>query len=79
MRKIILASGSKARREILREMGLKFTVVRSGAKESRKIKGSCGKLVMDNALRKACEVARRFDSGIVIAADTVVMAGRKII
>ncbi len=34
---------------------------------------------MRNALRKAKDVASRFDSGIVIAADTVVLSGRKII
>jgi len=34
---------------------------------------------MGNALRKARDVASRFDSGVVIAADTVVLVGRKII
>ena len=34
---------------------------------------------MRNARRKAEDVAKRFNSGIVIAADTVVLVGRKII
>ncbi len=79
MRKIILASKSKARRDLLNQIGLKFQIVESKAKEKRTIKGGCAKLVTENALRKAREVAKRFDTGIVIGADTVVLAGKKII
>lgn len=79
MRKIILASGSKARRALLRQMGLRFTVVRSRAPESRTMRRSCAALVVDNALRKARDVASSRTSGIVIAADTVVRVGKRII
>ena len=79
MRKIILASGSKARQDLLRQMGLKFCVARSGVRESRALKGSCADLVMGNALKKARCAARKFDAGIVIGADTVVLVGRSII
>jgi len=79
MRKIILASRSKARQKLLRQIGLKFTVVESKAKESRKLKGTCQALVIGNAVRKAEGVARRYKSGIVIAADTVVLVGKRII
>ena len=79
MRKIILASRSRARQRLLRQVGLKFKVAESKAGEDRVLKGSCGSLVIRNALRKAKDVALRFDSGIVIAADTVVLAGNKII
>ncbi len=79
MRKIILASKSKARRDLLKQIGLRFQVVESKAKERRIIKGSCAKLVTENALRKARKVAKRFDTGIVIGADTLVLAGKKII
>lgn len=79
MRKIILASRSKARQKLLKQMGLKFKVVGSKTKEKRLLKGKCSGLVIDNASRKARDVAARFDSGIVIAADTVVLAGKKII
>ena len=34
---------------------------------------------MDNALKKAKDVAKRYHSGIIIAADTVVLSGKKII
>ena len=79
MRKIILASRSKARQKLLKQIGLKFTVAGSSVKESRKLKGACAKLVIANALLKAKDVAKRYDSGIVIAADTVVLVGTKII
>jgi len=78
-RRIILASRSKARRKLLREIGLDFTVAVSDAKERRHIKTTCADLVVENALIKANDVARRFHSGIVISADTVVLVGKKII
>ncbi|MDD5505951.1 MAG: Maf family protein [Candidatus Omnitrophica bacterium] len=79
MRKIILASRSKARRALLKQIGLKFTVAGSSVKESRRLKGNCADLVIGNALLKAQDAARRYASGIVIAADTVVLVDGKII
>jgi len=79
MRKIILASRSKARRALLKQIGLKFTVAGSSVKESRRLKGSCADLVIGNALLKAQDAARRYASGIVIAADTVVLVDGRII
>lgn len=79
MRKIILASQSKQRQRLLRQIGLRFVTAKSDAREDKRLKGSCADLVIGNALRKARDVASRFDSGVVIAADTVVLAGRKII
>ena len=81
MRKIILASQSKQRQRLLKQIGLHFVSARSDVKEeaSLKLKAGCADLVMRNALRKAKDAANRFDSGVVIAADTVVLSGRKII
>ena len=79
MRKIILASRSKARRKLLKDIGIKFTVAVSKVKEGRAVKTDCAGLVIKNALAKARDVAGRFDSGLIIAADTVVLVGRKII
>jgi septum formation protein len=79
MRKIILASRSKARQALLRQIGLKFKVARSNVKEGRLLKQGCDRLVVENALKKARDVAKRFESGVVIAADTVVLVGKKII
>lgn len=79
MRRIILASRSKARSRLLRQIGLKFKVVESRAMEEELLKGRCGDFVIRNALKKAREVAGRFDSGVVIGADTVVLVGNRII
>lgn len=79
MRKIILASKSKARQKLLKDIGLKFTAASSCVKEKRHIKTNCGDLVTENALAKAKDVAGGFRTGIVIAADTVVLVGKKIV
>ena len=79
MRKIILASRSKARQKLLKQIGLKFQVVGSRVKEKRILKKGCGDLVVENALMKARDAAKKIDSGIVIATDTVVLVGTKII
>ncbi|MFA5148122.1 MAG: Maf family protein [Candidatus Omnitrophota bacterium] len=79
MRKIILASQSKQRQRLLNQIGLEFVTAKSGAREGMRLNGSCAKLVMSNALKKAEDVAKRYRSGVVIAADTVVLSGRKII
>ena len=78
-RKIILASRSAARRKLLKDIGLKFSICSSGVREKRIIKTNCGDLVVDNAMAKATDIAGRFSSGIVIAADTVVLVGKRII
>jgi septum formation protein len=79
MRRIILASRSKARRNLLKQMGLDFCVAVSNARESHDLRKGCGELVMRNALKKASDVARKYDSGVVISADTVVLVGKKLI
>ncbi|MFH0771761.1 MAG: nucleoside triphosphate pyrophosphatase [Candidatus Omnitrophota bacterium] len=78
-RKIILASQSRPRQKLLKNLGLRFISATSGVKEDKVLKGSCADLVIGNALKKARDIAGRFDSGVVIAADTVVLAGKKII
>ena len=80
MRNIILASRSKARQKLLRQIGLKFHVVEADVRESSSLKGKrCSALVIDNAVKKARAVAKRFDTGVIIAADTVVLVGKRII
>jgi len=79
MRRIILASRSKARQKLLKDIGIKFRAATSNVREMRRIRTTCADLVMDNALAKARDVSRRFNSGVIIAADTVVEVGKKII
>jgi septum formation protein len=70
----ILASASPRRREILRELGLRFRVEPSNLEEpERKASESPGKYVVRLATLKAREVGSRHKSGTIIAADTVVV------
>ncbi len=79
MRKIILASKSKARQKLLRQIGLNFQVASAHINEEHCLKESCSRLVTRNAFLKAQDVAKGFKSGVVIGADTLVRAGKKII
>jgi len=79
MPRIILASKSKARQKLLKQIGLEFQVAASKAKESRCLKAGCASLVISNALNKAKAAAKRFKTGIVIGADTIVLAGKKVV
>ncbi len=78
-KKIILATQSRARRQLLKQLGLKFRTAVPAVKESRKLKNGCAHLVIENALKKAKNVAKRHKSGVVISADTVVLTGKRII
>lgn len=75
---IVLASGSKRRREILASCGIKYRVVVSGVKEIVHCK-SPSLTAMFNARLKAEAVSKRMKSGYVIGADTVVLLNKKII
>lgn len=79
MRKIILASGSLQRQALLKQIGLKFKVIKSNVKEKRRITKSAARLVKDNAFAKARDVAKKLNSGVVIGCDTIVVADKKII
>ncbi|MDD5238612.1 MAG: Maf family nucleotide pyrophosphatase, partial [Candidatus Omnitrophica bacterium] len=79
MKKIYLATESKARRELFKIFGLKFKALPSLVKERRKTGSlSYAELVKTNALEKARRVAKNCKSGIIIGADTIVVADGKI-
>jgi septum formation protein len=69
---IILASASPRREQLLREMGLRFRVVRPSNIEEATRGAAPEVLVMQNAQRKARAVAGRFREAVVIGADTEV-------
>ncbi len=69
---IILASASPRREQLLREMGLRFRVVRPEGVEEATRGAAPEALVMRNAQRKARAVAGRFREAVVIGADTEV-------
>lgn len=75
--KIVLASSSPRRAELLKQAGLEFEIVVSEVDETPSPGLAPGELVELLALRKASAVASRLDNGIIIGADTVVVqAGR---
>lgn len=73
MKKIILASNSPRRKDILSQLGLEFQVEKSNFKE---VKDEIFKIenIKKNSLGKALEIANRFEfEAIVIGADTMVI------
>ena len=76
---IILASNSKRRHEILALCGIKHKVVASNAVEYMTVSRLPEQVAMINARIKAEAVAKKFKSGYVIGADTVVLLGKEII
>ena len=75
--KIILASKSPRRREILESAGYDFTVVSPDADEISEGL-SPRELVVENSKLKAAAVLES-ESGVVISADTVVVMGERIL
>lgn len=77
-RQIILATRSLARKKLLENVGLRVRVIPSGIRESKDLKSGPAVLVKANAAKKALEVSRRLESGIIIAADTLSIAENKV-
>ncbi|MFA5311531.1 MAG: Maf family nucleotide pyrophosphatase [Candidatus Omnitrophota bacterium] len=72
MKRIYLASKSKARIRLLKKLGFKFKVIPTNIKEKRdRGRLSYAGLVKFNALNKAIDAAGKVESGVVIAADTI--------
>jgi septum formation protein len=70
--RLILASGSPARRELLGRLGHPFEVIPADIDENAVApQGDPRRYVQQIAWLKAAAVAERIDSGIVLAADTV--------
>lgn len=72
MRKIVLASASPRRRDILKRIGLKFTVDPSDCDERVPAGAKPREAALLLARTKADSVAAGYDDAIVIAADTVI-------
>jgi septum formation protein len=80
MRKLILASGSRGRRELMQRAGYAFDVMPSNIPEPTEARlGDCRHYVGELAWLKAQAVAMTVDDGIVIAADTVGWQNGKVI
>lgn len=69
--RIILASGSPRRKDILTKLGYKFDVISAAIKETTTKKRPFA-VVKDLALKKAFSVAALYPDALVIAGDTLV-------
>ncbi|WP_366924081.1 Maf family protein [Metallumcola ferriviriculae] len=73
--KLILASQSPRRKQLLEQLGLSFIISTSGVEEMMAAGRDPEQLVKELALAKAKDVAAKFSSGVVIGADTLVVLG----
>jgi septum formation protein len=73
MEPLILASQSPRRKILLKQIGLKFRVIKSHVEEIISPRQSPGENAQRIALEKATDVASRLRKGIVIGADTIVV------
>ncbi len=68
--KLILASNSKWRKNLINMAGFECEAIPSNVSENIDFTAP-DEYVMELSRRKACEVAKRLESGIVISADTI--------
>jgi septum formation protein len=80
MRQIILASSSPRRKELLKQLiGNNFLVYSSSYREATSPGLAPEELLMKHSIEKARDVAKHFNSGLIISADTGVMCGDEIL
>jgi septum formation protein len=79
MKKIILASASKRRSDILSSCGIKHKIFVSNADEVHLQSRTAAWNVRENARRKALLCAKKHKNSIIVAADTLVVLGRRLI
>jgi septum formation protein len=80
MEKIILASASPRRKELLEQIGISFEVIASNVNENITYQDNPDMFVEQLALMKAQEVARRVNPGhLIIGADTIVLIDNEIL
>jgi len=77
--RIILASASPRRSELLKELGLKFQVIPAEAEETAPEHLTPHEICQVNAHRKARAIARKHPDALVIGADTIVCLGQSIL
>jgi septum formation protein len=72
-KRIVLASASPRRRNLLKQIGMQFSVDESNVPEDTAGYASPREIVLDLSRKKAVEVASRYDEALVIGADTIVV------
>lgn len=79
MEKIILASASPRRRELLSQAAIPFDVMPAEVdEENAEISGTPEQKAEQLAFMKAMAVAERTEKGLVIGADTIVVCGKEV-
>lgn len=78
-RRLVLASASPRRRELLREWGYEFEVMEPNVREATAAKRGPTKTARHNARRKALAAARRAGGAVIISADTLTVLEKKVI
>ena len=79
MKKIILASSSPRRKNLLLQIGLKFEVDPSSYEEDMSLKMEAKELAEFLSLGKAKDVAQRHKDSIIIAADTFIVFEKELL
>ncbi len=79
MRKIILASTSPRRHELMHLLGLPFEIVSSDYEEDMTLKITPQKLVKVLSAGKAADVASKHKHSLVIGADTIVVYNNEVL
>jgi|SRR3989344_1335973 len=79
MRKIILASSSPRRKNLLEQIGLNFKIDPSSYQEDMSLKIDPRKLAEYLSQGKAQSVAQRHKDSIIIAADTFCVLGKEVL
>ena len=75
MKKIVLASASPRRKELLEQMGLQFEVDPAGYDEGKTSASEPHEMARELSLGKARAAARKHRNALIIAADTFVVLG----
>jgi septum formation protein len=78
MKKIYLASSSPRRQQILKELGLNFTVSPPVDFEEKLVGAAPEQLVCENALGKARVIASKYTNSIIIGCDTLIILNNEI-
>jgi septum formation protein len=79
MKKIILASASPRRKEILRITGLKFAVCKSDYEENLNLSLRPRELARFLSRKKAESVSHKYKNAIIIAADTFIVLKNRLL
>ena len=77
--RIILASASPRRRELLKGLGMEYEIIPADVDEKAIAYKSPREVAVKAAYAKACEIDSRIETGIIIAADTIVVLENEVL